>query len=237
VSIDNRSTFTLVPIADRSTTSPISLAIECSASSDAISGPEDYNPGVPIECGHAIDFAASTFHLKSSAESCRMMDAVSVNDSIGPVLGRTPSGVFILTTRNATGRETGMLVSWVQQASFAPPMVTVAVNRKRFLVEWLAESPRLVLNLVGETQKRFLKHFGAGFGPDETAFEGVNVSRTESGLPILADAIGFLEGTVRSQLETGDHVVYAVEITAGGCGPEFSEAKPMVHLRKNGFNY
>lgn len=166
-----------------------------------------------------------------------MTGAVSANDSVGPVLGRTPSGVFILTARNAAGRETGMLVSWVQQASFAPPMVTVAVNRKRYLGEWLAEFPQLVLNLVGDGQKQFLKHFGAGFAPEESAFEGINIHRTDSGIPVLADALGYLEGVVRAQLETGDHMVYAVEITAGGCGPSFSETKPMVHLRKNGFNY
>lgn len=158
-------------------------------------------------------------------------------DAIGPVLGRTPSGVFVVTARSVDGRETGALVSWVQQASFSPPMVTVAVNRKRYLHDWLAASPQVVLNLVGESQRQFLKHFGGGFAPDESAFQGLNVARTASGLPILTDAMGYLEGIVRSQVEAGDHVIYAVEIIAGGCGPEFAASKPMVHIRKNGFNY
>jgi flavin reductase (DIM6/NTAB) family NADH-FMN oxidoreductase RutF len=175
----------------------------------------------------------STHFRNSSA----MTEVTPAAESIGPVLGRTPSGVFVLTARHTDGRETGTLVSWVQQASFSPPMVTVAVNRKRFLVNWIDESQQLVLNLVGDNQKEFLKHFGAGFGPDEPAFEGVELQRTESGLPVLAQAMGYLEGTVRSQLETGDHVIYAVEITAGGRGPDFSASKPMVHIRKNGFNY
>lgn len=158
-------------------------------------------------------------------------------DHIAPVLGRIPSGVFILTTRHADGRETGLLTSWVQQASFSPPMITVAVNRKRYLKDWLTESAGLVLNLVGDHQKQFLKHFGAGFAPDEPAFEGVNVSRSPSGLPVLTDAMGYLEGIVRSQIETGDHVICTVEISAAGEGPAFSESKPMVHVRKNGYNY
>ena len=158
-------------------------------------------------------------------------------DAIGPVLGRTPSGVFILTAKHADGRETGALVSWVQQASFAPPMVTVAVNQKRYLHEWFRDSPAVVLNLIGDSQKHFLKQFGAGFGPDEPAFEGMTVRRGVTGVPILADALGYLEGVVKSQLETGDHVIYAVEITSGGCGPEFDAGKPMVHIRKTGLNY
>ena len=48
--------------------------------------------------------------------------------SLDPVLGRVPSGIFILTV--GTGdRATGMLASWVMQAGFEPPMVTVAVKQ------------------------------------------------------------------------------------------------------------
>jgi flavin reductase (DIM6/NTAB) family NADH-FMN oxidoreductase RutF len=158
-------------------------------------------------------------------------------DAIGPVLGRTPSGVYVLTARSVDGQETGALVSWVQQASFSPPMLTVAVNQKRYLREWLAASPQVVLNLIGESQKQFLKHFGAGFAPEDAAFDGMTIQRSSSGLPILADAMGHLEGVVRSQLETGDHVIYAVEIVGAGCGAGFNESRPMVHIRKSGFNY
>ena len=158
-------------------------------------------------------------------------------DPIAPVLGRIPSGVFILTAKHRDGRETGTLVSWVQQASFSPPMVTVAVNQKRYLTDWLTESTGIVLNLVGDHQKQFLKHFGAGFGPDEPAFEGLAITRTTTGLPILADAFGSLEGMIRGRMETGDHVVYAVEVVTASQGPAFSESKPMVHVRKNGYNY
>jgi hypothetical protein len=28
-----------------------------------------------------------------------------------------------------------------------------------------------------------------------------------------------------------------VEILSGGCGPGFDSGKPMIHVRKNGFNY
>jgi flavin reductase (DIM6/NTAB) family NADH-FMN oxidoreductase RutF len=161
----------------------------------------------------------------------------SVTDLIAPVLGRTPSGVFILTARHPDGKETGTLVSWVQQASFTPPMVTVAINKKRYLHEWLAVAPAVALHLVGETQKQFLKQFGAGFGPDEPAFEGISIRRGETGVPILTDALGYLEGIVRSHLETGDHILYAVEIVSAGEGPSFAEEKPMVHIRKSGMNY
>ena len=87
------------------------------------------------------------------------------------VLGRVPSGIFILTAGSGD-RATGMLASWVMQAGFEPPMVSVAVKKERYLADWISEGQPFVLNLVGEDQAIFLKHFGKGFEPNEPAFEG-----------------------------------------------------------------
>ncbi|MBI1346411.1 hypothetical protein GC163_08980 [bacterium] len=156
---------------------------------------------------------------------------------LAAVLGRLPSGLVILTARLPDGRETGLLASWVQQASFSPPMVTVAVNAKRYLHDWLLESPFVGLCLIGENQKQFLKHFGAGFEPDQPAFVGQNVSRGATGVPWLTDALGCLEGQVVNQMATGDHVIYAVELTGALAGPELGSIGPWVHIRKNGLKY
>ncbi len=157
--------------------------------------------------------------------------------AIGAILGRTPSGLYILTARGPHGAQTGMLASWVQQAAFDPPALTVAVKKGRYLHEWLGSDPDVVLNLLGETQKRFLGHFGKGFEPGEPAFEGLNVRTAANGLTVLSDALGWLEGRVSDRIETGDHVVYLVQLTGGGVGSGLEAGKPWVHLRKNGFNY
>ncbi len=156
---------------------------------------------------------------------------------IAAVLGRTPSGLFIVTARNSAGDETGLLASWVQQAAFDPPAVTFAVNRKRYLNDWLAESPRVVLNLIGESQKQLLGHFGKGFEPGQPAFTGLDINRSPSGLPVLTAALGWLEGEVTASLEAGDHVIYLVQLSAAGSGPELETQRPWVHIRKNGLNY
>lgn len=157
--------------------------------------------------------------------------------SIGRLLGRLPSGVFILTAADNSGHETGMLASWVQQASFDPPAVTVAINKERYLNAWLAERPLVVLNIIAEKRPALVKHFAKGFAPDESAFDGVHTTRAASGLPILTDALGYLEGEVTASLDAGDHMVYVVRISGAGAGDESSLPQPMVHIRKNGFSY
>jgi flavin reductase (DIM6/NTAB) family NADH-FMN oxidoreductase RutF len=153
------------------------------------------------------------------------------------VLGRIPSGIFILTARNKLGQETGMLASWVQQAAFEPPAVTVAVNCKRYLNDWLTSGSIVALSLVGETQKKLLGHFGRGFEPGEPAFENLDIQRSPAGLPVLADSLGWLEGAVESSIDAGDHRVYFVKLTAAGEGPRLASETPYVHVRKNGLGY
>lgn len=158
-------------------------------------------------------------------------------DDAGAVFGRTPSGIWILTARSESGAETGVLVSWVQQASFVPLQATIAVQKKRFLHDWFSEQPYVALNLVAEGQKHFLRHFGKGFGPDEPAFENLDLERTPQGVPALAGALGWVEVRVINHLEAGDHLIYLAELTAGGRGPDFDDQRPMVHVRKNARTY
>jgi flavin reductase (DIM6/NTAB) family NADH-FMN oxidoreductase RutF len=157
--------------------------------------------------------------------------------SVGFVLGRTPSGLFVLTAADALGRETGLVASWVQQAAFDPPMITVAVNKKRYLNEWLDEAPRLAVSVLGESQRDLLKHFAAGFSADEPAFQGVEITRGRTGVPVLARALGYIEGDVVGRLACGDHTVHVVKIVGGGTTESLAHEKPMVHIRKSGFKY
>jgi len=158
-------------------------------------------------------------------------------EAIGAVLGRAPSGLFVLSAGDGAGLETGMLASWVQQASFDPPMVSIAVNRDRYLIDWLGGHPRLALSIVAASQKDVLKHFGKGFPPGEPAFEGLSIVRGATGLPMLADSIGGLDGEIAGRIDAGDHVLFLVRIESAVAGTLLDSAQPTVHVRRNGFRY
>lgn len=159
-------------------------------------------------------------------------------DTIAPILGRTPSGVFILTATDGEGNETGMLASWVQQASFEPPMLSVAVNTKRYLKDWLLKSPVAAISLVGKsTSGKFFKQFGKGFEPGEPAFEGIEIARGTTGVPLLAESMGSLEGRIAGHCEAGDHIIFLLQVEHAVPGAGLETDEPYVHIRKNGFNY
>jgi flavin reductase (DIM6/NTAB) family NADH-FMN oxidoreductase RutF len=153
---------------------------------------------------------------------------------IGAALGRLPSGIYILTARSG-GRATGMLASWVQQAGFEPPTLTVAVRADRFVAGWIGESGRFALSQVGAGHKPLLRHFAKGFGPDEDAFVGVAIAREAAGGPVLAGALAWLDAEVVGHLDGGDHRVFLARVADGGMLDP--EGEPMTHVRRNGFHY
>src|SRR5437763_1820902 len=93
---------------------------------------------------------------------------------LGQALGRIPSGLYILTVRSGD-RATGMLASWVQQAGFDPPMLTVAVRRDREVADLIDATGRFTLSQLAKGSKSLIRHFGRGFAPDAAAFEGLDL--------------------------------------------------------------
>jgi len=155
------------------------------------------------------------------------------NTDFDPVLGRVASGIYILTV--GTGqRATGMLASWVMQAGFEPPTVSVAVKSGRYVEQWLTAGEPFVLNVLAEKQFDFLKHFGSGFDRGEPAFEGVEITHCPRGVPILSGSLGHLECEPTEHVDSGDHRIFLAKVVRGGL---HTEAQPMTHTRKTGKHY
>jgi len=148
-------------------------------------------------------------------------------------LGRVASGLFILSARRGD-LETGMLTSWVQQCSFEPPQVSVAVKRGRWLADWLTDGAGFALNVLDDTQTDMIVHFGRGFNQGEPAFRGVPIDRSAEGNPILTEALAFLDCRVAGHCQAGDHDLFIARVVGGRL---LGEGHPMVHVRKSGSHY
>jgi flavin reductase (DIM6/NTAB) family NADH-FMN oxidoreductase RutF len=148
-------------------------------------------------------------------------------------LGRVPSGLFVLTVRQGDA-ETGMLTSWVQQCSFEPPQVTVALRRGRDVSAWLTADTAFVLNILDDSQTDMIGHFGRGFGPGEPAFDGLEVERPDGSPPVLTEALAYLECRVAGRCEAGDHDLIVGRVVGGRL---LNDGHPMVHIRRNGTHY
>jgi flavin reductase (DIM6/NTAB) family NADH-FMN oxidoreductase RutF len=153
--------------------------------------------------------------------------------ALAAALGRIPSGLFVLTAVDGP-RETGMLASWVQQCSFNPPLLSVAVRPDRQVAGWLTAGAAFTINILDDTQTDMVAHFGRGFKPDEQAFTNLEVSRPGGAPPVLDDALAYLECRVESRCSAGDHDLILGRIIAGKV---LGDGRPMVHVRKSGLHY
>lgn len=150
-----------------------------------------------------------------------------------PALGRIPSGIFIVTYRGPA-TEAALLASWVQQCSFDPPMVTLAVRKGREFAELLSEGASFAVNILAEGQKELLGHFGKGLPLDQLPRAEERVARPEGVSAVLREAVGVLHCQVAGRHEAGDHLIILGRIIGGSL---HDESKPMVHVRKSGMNY
>ena len=152
---------------------------------------------------------------------------------LAAALGRVVSGIYVLTVKGDQA-ETGMLASWVQQCSFRPPLITVAVQPNRPIATLFTGEATFTLNVLDDGQTDMIVHFGRGFALADDAFKGLDVQRGGPGGPILAESLAVLECRMVGRHSAGDHDLIIGAVTAGRL---LTEGHPMVHIRKNGFHY
>lgn len=162
------------------------------------------------------------------------VDREASRQALGKALGRVPSGVYVLSAGLAA-KTTAILVSWVQQAAFEPPAVSIAVARDRALCEVIRAEKRLVLSVLGANDTLLMRRFARGVATEQDAFEGLATLTAPSGLPVPVEALAYLDCQLLGVYPFGgDHDLFVAQVTAGRVlrdGPAF------VHQRGNGFHY
>ena len=152
-------------------------------------------------------------------------------DAVSRALAKVASGIYI-TTGVHEGARIGMLASFVEQASFEPPMISVAVARERPLLAALDSGGVFAVNILGEHNRELMRLFMKAEGDP---FAGHVLVENAHGLPVFADALAFLICKVREKMEAGDHWLYLAQVIGGSL--QHDSEKPMVRIRQNGFGY
>ena len=164
----------------------------------------------------------------------------SLDGDLDKALGRLSGGLYVVTASQGEGeaqRRSAMVASWVSQASFAPPGLTVAVAKDRAIETLMQVGDRFVLNVLrNDNHQELMRHFLKRFRPGADRFEGVNVLEgVADGGPVLGDALAYLGCRVEQRMEGPDHwIIYAV-VEQGNVAD--TEAMTAVHHRKVGNHY
>ena len=140
------------------------------------------------------------------------------------VLSHFASGVTVVTTTDSDTRPAGLTASAFTSVSLDPPLILVCVDHKSQTYPALLERGRFAVNILTADQSDLSKRF-ASTRLDK--FTDVRFHASESGLPLLDDALAFLEcSTVNTHVE-GDHTIFVGLVERAGTG----SGDPLLYFR------
>lgn len=142
------------------------------------------------------------------------------------VLAGWPSGVAVVTTRDATGQPWGFTASSFTGLSMDPPLVLVCLDRSAACSAAFGTASWFAVHILGHRQESLARHFSR---KSRDKFSSTSVTPGLGGLPILGDALGLLECSVTDRLPGGDHMVLIGEVRRVGSG----RGDPLVYYRRD----
>ncbi|HXY38315.1 MAG TPA: flavin reductase family protein [Vicinamibacteria bacterium] len=126
-------------------------------------------------------------------------------------LGQFPSGVTVVTTRDASGAPHGLTVSSFCSVSLHPPLVLVCIDHRADANDAMRESGLFAVSVLAEDQVAVSRRF-ASSGGDK--FEGFAFTEGRLRLPLVPGALAHLQCRVRSFHDEGDHTVWVGEVVS-----------------------
>ncbi len=127
-------------------------------------------------------------------------------DRTAQAVGRIVGSICVLTTRN-DNHHSGVLTSWVSQATFNPPGVMIAVAPEQNANFISNPGDKLVLNILNEG-RNVRKNFSY---QSSNSFANLTTKTATNGCLVIEEALAYLECTVQNCWPSGDRtLIYAV---------------------------
>ncbi len=151
-------------------------------------------------------------------------------------VGHIPSGLFIVCSKSGDELD-GYLASWVQQVSFEPLKIAVAIGKGRAGYDHIMSGGTFSVNVVGKHEMKYLKHFWSGYQSEDNPFKNGEIehSISDNGAIIMTQAKSTIECKMTEKVVPGDHEIVIAEVIGSYVHDEQAEVK--THIRKSGLDY
>ena len=157
-------------------------------------------------------------------------NATISSDTFRRVMGHFVTGVTVVTALDGE-QPFGITVNALSSVSLDPPLVMVALDRRRFLTPIVRAAGRYAVNVLSEDQQALSDCFaGAPVTPDRDAFCGATWTPGPTGLPLITGAIATLECTVIETFAAGDHELFVARVDSLGSAEP--HPMPLLYYRR-----
>ncbi|MBS1842813.1 MAG: flavin reductase family protein [Actinobacteria bacterium] len=144
------------------------------------------------------------------------------------IMASFPTGVTVVTTRDAEGEFKGFTSNAVTSVSLDPPLLLVCVALTSETLPVLRQARRFVVNFLKHGEHEISQRFA---GKGEGKFDGVSHG-IKDGLPVLDDhVIAHAVCTTENEIEAGDHIVLIARVSDGDVVAEGPQ--PLLYYRSD----
>ena len=157
------------------------------------------------------------------------MPLTSVSPSLfRRAMGNFPTGITVLTVERQPGQVHGMTANSFASVSLDPLLVSVCIDQNARLLSYLKEQRRFGVNILKDTQQALSEHFARPqLDPAEESRLGIRFRWTETGIPLLQEALAHLGCNVVAEHVSGDHTIFVGEVES----LELNEGEPLLYFR------
>lgn len=147
-------------------------------------------------------------------------------DEFKEALSLFPSGVTVVTTKDADGELHGLTVSAFSSLSLNPPLILICIDKKTGSHHAFEECGSFIVNVLKDDQANLSAHFAS---PIEDKFAGIEFTNNKDDLPLLNDVLVTLECSLRNSVDGGDHSIFVGQIEKS----RVSKGNPLIYCEGN----
>ncbi|HWJ02935.1 MAG TPA: flavin reductase [Verrucomicrobiae bacterium] len=133
---------------------------------------------------------------------------------IKPALFKISYGLYIITSVNGE-KINGQCANTAFQITSEPPRIAIGINKNNYTHEFIQASGVVGVNILGQQGHDLVRNFGYRSGRDGDKFAGIAFRKGTTGVPILAGAIGYIEGKVIDSMDCGTHTLFLLDVVDG----------------------
>lgn len=152
------------------------------------------------------------------------------------VLWSMPYGLYVVGSR-AGDRRNAMTLNWATQVSFEPKLVGIGIEKPALTHELVDEGGAFSLNTIDREDKAIVRKFTKPVDIDLDAgtLNGFAFREGVTGVPILTQAVAWVECEVRQRVDTGNHTFFIGEVIDAGF--QKAEDTPVLRMEDTRMNY
>ncbi len=141
-------------------------------------------------------------------------EAISSDNAVDPrqlrdVLGCFATGVTVITTAAEDGSPIGLVVNSFSSLSLDPPLVQWSIARQTPSYGAFRDHNAFAVNIMGADARDIALQFAR---PARNKFAGVRWEPGFMGVPLLSDALAFVECRTVDRLPGGDHEILVGQV-------------------------